>query len=60
MDLPESVNVAKALEFIKAKVQATDTEINKDRRCSTEKERIDAVPSTSNPSINSPIHDSLN
>ena len=52
VDHLESVNVTKAVELIKAKVQATDTEVNDGFRCNIEKERTDAVPSTCNLSIN--------
>ena len=48
------------MELVEAKEQTTDTEINEGLRCNVEKQRIDAVASTSNLSINSPIQDSLN
>ena len=35
VDHLESVNVTKAVELIKAKVQATDTEVNDGFRCNT-------------------------
>ena len=55
VELSESVNVAKVVELIEAQVQATNTEINEGLWCDVEKERIDAVPSSSNLSINSSI-----
>ena len=44
VDLPESVNEAKAVELIQAKVQATDTESNDGLRCNYQTCKYKNIP----------------